>query len=107
MRLEKSEAGILALMHKATKQFVLAIALFATGPPALANTTVINNIFDLQNIQNDLSGNYVLGGNIDASVTASWNGGAGFSPLGTLYSNCCVSPHPFVGVLDGQGYTIS
>ncbi|WP_158905913.1 filamentous hemagglutinin N-terminal domain-containing protein [Burkholderia sp. L27(2015)] len=49
----------------------------------------------LQGIQNNQSGYYALGSNIDASATASWNGGTGFNPI----SN-------FLGVFDGLGHTI-
>lgn len=62
--------------------------------------TVIYNISDLQAIQNDLSGSYVLGANIDASVTATWNNGAGFVPLGNMVQS-------FSGQFDGNGYSIS
>ncbi|WP_051453354.1 two-partner secretion domain-containing protein [Hydrogenovibrio kuenenii] len=57
---------------------------------------------DLQGISGNLAGNYVLGANIDASATSSWNGGTGFSAIGT------VSTHSyFTGKLDGLGHTIS
>jgi hypothetical protein len=63
----------------------------------------ISNITDLQKIGNDagypLDGDYVLTQNIDARATASWNGGAGFAPIGT-------GPW-FTGSFDGQGFTIS
>ena len=36
----------------------------------------------LQGIGNNLAGHYVLGTDIDASATDSWNGGAGFEPIG-------------------------
>jgi len=45
--------------------------------------TKIYNVYDLQNIKNDLSGDYELANDIDASVTQSWNGGLGFEPLGS------------------------
>ena len=35
---------------------------------------------DLQGMNGGLSGNYVLGANIDATATSSWNGGSGFTP---------------------------
>lgn len=50
--------------------------------------TVINTIGDLQAIQNNLSGYYVLGANVDAS-------GFNFASISD-----------FSGVLDGQGHTI-
>lgn len=52
---------------------------------------------DLQGISNNTnSGRYVLGADIDASVTKEWNGGAGFVPLGG-----------FRGTLDGLGHSVS
>lgn len=56
---------------------------------------------DLQGMNGTLSGNYVLGANIDASTTSSWNSGKGFTPIGTSSSAA------FTGKLDGLGHTIS
>ncbi|KRE82892.1 hypothetical protein ASG75_15220 [Rhodanobacter sp. Soil772] len=55
---------------------------------------------DLQGINGGLGGHYALGTNIDASATASWNGGLGFTPIGR-------SSTRFTGVFDGLGHTIS
>ena len=57
---------------------------------------LVNNATQLQDISTNLSGNYALGKNIDASATSGWNGGAGFTPLAT-----------FNGKFDGLGKTIS
>ena len=60
---------------------------------------------DLQGINGGLSGNYALGGSIDASATSSWNGSgspavyAGFLPIGGVTN--------FTGAFDGLGHTIS
>jgi len=69
----------------------------ATNRPALY--TVIQNAEQLQAVRDNLSANYLLGNHIDASATASWNGGAGFDPLG-------VSNNSFSGQLDGMGYIV-
>ena len=61
---------------------------------------LVNNVYDLQNIQNNPSGTYALGTNIDASATANWNEGAGFAPIGNPET-------AFTGTLNGQGYTIN
>ncbi|MFS0755770.1 YDG domain-containing protein [Noviherbaspirillum sp. 1P10PC] len=51
----------------------------------------------LQSLSNGVnSGRYVLGADIDASVTKDWNKGAGFVPIGG-----------FAGILDGLGHTVS
>ena len=55
----------------------------------------ITNVEELQAMQNDLNGYYVLDNDIDASDTVNWNGGEGFVPVGE-----------FTGVFDGQGHTI-
>jgi filamentous hemagglutinin family protein len=58
----------------------------------------------LQAVNNDLTGYYALGGNLDASATLGWNvvagQAAGFTPLGNDIDN-------FTGIFDGLGHTIS
>lgn len=58
----------------------------------------------LQGLSNPLNrfGNWVLGGDIDASATASWNSGAGFVPIG----NASASTDAFAGKFDGLGHQI-
>ncbi|WP_161853835.1 MBG domain-containing protein [Bradyrhizobium sp. CCBAU 051011] len=70
-----------------------------TGGATLNASMLVNTIFDLQNIQNNLAGVYALGRDVDASAAASWNGGAGFTPVGGISL--------FTGTFDGQGQTIS
>ncbi len=55
---------------------------------------------DLQGMNGDLAGHYVLGANIDAAATSGWHSGAGFNPIGT---NATAA---FTGNLDGLGHTI-
>jgi filamentous hemagglutinin family protein len=64
---------------------------------------VLHSITDIQNIKNDLTGFYVLGNDIDASITSSWNGGLGFDPLG----NSGGPGSAFTGALQGLGHTIT
>ncbi len=56
----------------------------------------ISTIEDLQAIESNPSGHYVLTNDINASVTSGWNAGAGFAPI--TY---------FTGTFDGNGHTIS
>lgn len=63
------------------------------------NYTVINNVSGLQGMQGGLSGFYALGSNIDASATAAWNAGLGFTPVGNAAS-------AFTGQFDGLGHTV-
>lgn len=75
---------------------------------AVKNYTVITDLgaagstttTDLQGMNGNLAGNYVLGANIDASATSEWNNNAGFKPIGDATT-------PFSGVFDGLGHTIS
>lgn len=62
--------------------------------------TVINDINALQAMNNNLSGRYALGSDIDASATSGWNGGAGFVPVGTNSTN-------FSGILSGLGHGVT
>jgi hypothetical protein len=59
----------------------------------------ISDIYELQSIIYNLSGSYRLVNDIDASITATWNDGAGFVPIGT-------SAAPFVGTLNGNGFVV-
>ena len=67
--------------------------------PSVA-TYYITNVWELQNMNNDLSGSYVLANDIDASVTSTWNDGAGFEPIGSEMNR-------FIGSFDGQGHNIT
>lgn len=88
----RSSAGPIALLL-----LFLSVLPCASGQ---ANTSVIQTIQDLQDMQNNLSGNYILGNDIDASVTATWNGTAGFLPVGSAAA-------PFTGTLNGNGHRIT
>lgn len=69
---------------------------------------LVNDVTHLQAMNTNLSGQYALGKNIDASATAGWNGGRGFMPVGAWFMNGILSVlHPFVGTLDGLGHAIS
>jgi len=64
------------------------------------NTTGISTCAELQAMNEDLAGDYALLNHIDCSETSTWNGGAGFDPVGdttTLFS----------GSLDGQGFNVN
>jgi filamentous hemagglutinin family protein len=55
---------------------------------------------DLQGMNGNLSGNYALGADVDASSTSTWNAGAGFDPIGD-------SSTRFTGIFDGLGHVIT
>ena len=64
------------------------------GSPNSTTTT------DLQGMNGNLTLNYALGANIDATSTSGWNSGAGFVPIGD-------SVNPFTGNFAGLGHTIN
>lgn len=77
------------------------------GEPAVIVTTLgtesdIGNDVGLQGMRG--AGHYVLGADIDASPTASWNGGLGFTPM-TL-TTADVSGTEWAGAFNGLGHTI-
>jgi filamentous hemagglutinin family protein len=61
---------------------------------------------DLQGIGGNLSNNYALGSNIDASATQNWNGGAGFTPIGMISSDGS-NTAAYTGIFNGLGHTIA
>jgi len=63
----------------------------------------ITDVYGLQGIGSSptlLAANYVLANSFNASATASWNGGAGFVPIGNNSTT-------FSGTFNGNGNTIS
>jgi filamentous hemagglutinin family protein len=70
------------------------------GGATLTANMLVNDVNQLQAMSTNLSGNYALGKDIDASVTAGWNSGAGFVPVGRDRSE-------FTGTFDGLGHTLS
>ena len=87
-------------MLTALSAIILAALIGLLSTTVSAAPISINSVSDLENIGADLSGDYVLGSDIDASVTASWNSGSGFIPIGNITT-------PFLGSLDGRDHTIS
>lgn len=67
-----------------------------TGSGTVGDPYVIYNVTDLQDMSSDPTAYYVLNNSINASVTETWNGGAGFIPISG-----------FSGNLNGNNYTIS
>lgn len=73
------------------------IDLQAEGTPD--NPHMIYDVHDLQAMNENLTAHYALANDIDASETTGWNEGKGFEPIGNFSEK-------FVGILDGQNYTI-
>ena len=62
--------------------------------------TVIRNILQLQDVNTNPAGNYVLARDVNASATSTWNNGAGFRPIGS-------DGIAFSGLLDGLGHSVN
>jgi len=73
---------------------------FSEGNGTAASPYVIRDAYDLQNMSSNLTAYYILGNDIDANITSTWNGGAGFEPIGNMTD-------PFTGSFDGRGYSIT
>ena len=73
---------------------------FVSGTGTSGDPYLIGDVYCLQNMSSNLSANYALANDIDASITNGWDSGAGFAPVGN-------ASNPFTGSLDGRGYTIT
>jgi len=62
--------------------------------------TLITTCLELQDMNLNLTENYMLDNDIDCSGTVGWGGGAGFEPVGDASNN-------FEGNFDGQDFVIS
>ncbi len=78
-----------------------ALLTFAVLVACASAQTMITNCVELQNMKNNLAGDYALANDIDCSDTVNWNGGQGFEPVGVFFSAS------FTGTLGGQGYQVS
>ncbi len=81
---------------------------FGGGSGTVNDPYVIEDVWDLQAMNENLSAHFILGNDIDASETKTWNDGAGFIPIGEkFYDISGWTEHPFTGSLGGNGHTIS
>ncbi|MDB5125754.1 MAG: filamentous hemagglutinin N-terminal protein, partial [Mucilaginibacter sp.] len=71
-----------------------------SGDGSAGTPYTLADIYGVQGMATLLSGHFVLGNDIDASGTAAWNLGLGFTPVGN-------SGGQFTGSLDGNNHTIS
>ena len=98
-----------------TNSFVGKINLDSTSVVNINNESYIiinglesmGNIIEIisQGVEAALGGNYLLGANIDASDTSSWNSGSGWAPIGDNSTDTNASR--FTGNFNGFGHIIS
>jgi hypothetical protein len=88
------------------------------GEPAARDSqrlvSFIYDVYDLQNMNQDLNATYLLANDINASATKDWNSGAGFSPVGNDSGSYFIPmppffiyPNLFKGDFFGNGHTIT
>ena len=80
-------------------------SILMNGDGSSSSPYEISTASDLQAMQEDLSANYIVVNDIDASGTVNWNNGQGFDPVGTYDDEQANSE--FTGSFDGQNHTIS
>ena len=80
---------------------VTVTKLDGTTSKAISGYMQVRNVYELQNMKNNLTGKYLLTGDIDASVTGTstwthtWTNGTGFEPITN-----------FTGKFNGMGHSI-
>lgn len=86
----------------------------------ITDCMLIKDVYDLQAVNNNfeekpsgyftpykyVNGNYMLAGDIDASVTSSWNSGKGFVSIGKLDTGLSGFKGGLIGTFDGAAHTI-
>ena len=59
----------------------------------------VRNVYELQNMKNNLNANYMLVNDIDAATTKNWNNSGGFEPIG-------ITDNQFAGSFNGMGFQL-
>jgi hypothetical protein len=80
-------------------------SILMNGDGSSSSPYEISTASDLQAMQKDLSANYIVVNDINASGTVNWNNGQGFNPVGTYVWG--QDNTEFTGSFDGQNHTIS
>ncbi|MEM7243732.1 MAG: hypothetical protein AAF533_00230 [Acidobacteriota bacterium] len=81
---------------------------FVGGDGSPADPYQVSTCEQLQSLADDLTAHYILVNDVDCSTTVGWNGGAGFDPIGSPYSDLGDSSGTaFRGSLDGDGHVVT
>jgi hypothetical protein len=110
---KKLFAAALVLLMSASSVAVVSGAGTDEGRAGPRDAVLIHDVYELQNISNDMNASYALANDIDASATQDWNQGRGFLTIKDMsvanhwsYEYDC-----FVGVFngefDGRGHVIN
>lgn len=91
-------AANLTADHAPTTLGYTATKLDGTTANTVKNAMYVSDVYELQNVNSNLSGTYMQLNDIDASETNYWNAGQGFLPIATGSS--------FTGIYNGTDNTI-
>lgn len=82
------------------QEILASITIF--GEEDITKYWLVRDIYELQNMKNNLTANYMLAGDIDAQ-------GKGFDPIGTgsIKDGYLDTTGAYSGIFDGNGFTIS
>ena len=83
--------------------FLRAANTITTNIGSLSNPYQLTDIYGVQGIAGFLTKDFVLNNTINATGTATWNGGAGFVPIGTDNG----ANTYFTGIFNGQNFVIN
>ena len=97
LRKRREKQGVDTMQMRTIGMGMAVLMLLGFGAGA---QTMIYDVNDLQDMNLARAGDYVLANDIDASITSTWNAGAGFVPVGD-------NSVRFSGTFDGAGYTIT
>ena len=101
------------------KYTITGLAGTGTTPAATYDAMIVSDVYDLNSMDTNLAGHYVLTGDIDASATATWNHRPhrvdgnivydyyGFIPQGMTIEDTKVTFNDFTGTLDGAYCTVN
>ena len=98
----RSGSGILTI-NGAGFSVINSLGVASDAAGAGSPATTLQGIAAAGNV----SGNYVLGGDIDASATSTWNMSTGATPVAAGFTPIGTSATAFSGVFDGLGHTIT
>ncbi|WP_455656537.1 filamentous hemagglutinin N-terminal domain-containing protein [Phascolarctobacterium sp.] len=77
------------------------------GSKSINDAMLVHDVYELQAINKNVAGNYMLSADIDASDTQGQNDNYWFKPLGNLtVANTGVLSGGFTGIFDGAGHSI-
>lgn len=88
-------------MKKLIGIIVIGLVSYSSWANEKADLINISTCEELQQMQNNAGGDYILTRDIDCSGTVNWNNGLGFNPIDNNPSG------PFYGSFDGNGYKIT